>query len=115
MSSSIIPKSQILSLYKGLLKGGKQFSDYNFREYTLRCTREDFKKNKTITDKEKIKQLYEKGIKNLGIVQRQSLINQMYSKQISIMDSRAKAFRENPDLFTAQYSNMDTSVEQEED
>ncbi|KAF0979681.1 hypothetical protein FDP41_001349 [Naegleria fowleri] len=116
-TTSTPTRNQILALYRGLLKGGKAFSDYNYREYVLRCTREDFRKFKSVQDSEKIKRLYEKGVKNLGVVQRQSLINQMYSKHVSIMDERAKEYRQNPDLFTQQYSSapFDTSVEQEED
>ncbi|KAG2383326.1 hypothetical protein C9374_004663 [Naegleria lovaniensis] len=110
-------RKQILALYRGLLKGGKAFSDYNYREYVLRCTREDFRKFKSVQDSEKIKRLYEKGVKNLGVVQRQSLINQIYSKHVSIMDERAKEYKQNPDLFSQQYSSapFDTSAEQEED
>ncbi|KAL9647106.1 hypothetical protein ABK040_014128 [Willaertia magna] len=115
MKQALPTKHQVLSLYRNLLKGGNQFYDYNFREYVLRISREDFRKYKDLTDKEKIIHLYEKGLTNLGIVQRQSLINRMYSKHFSLMDRKASHYRENPDLFTEQYSKHDQQNTEEEE
>lgn len=36
-----------MSLYRGLIRHGKQFSNYNFKEYVLRRAREDFRLNRS--------------------------------------------------------------------
>jgi Complex 1 protein (LYR family) len=62
MSSRAVPsREQILSLYRHLIRGGKRFVDYNFREYTLRITREDFRKFAAEKDPAKVNELYQFG------------------------------------------------------
>jgi LYR motif-containing protein 4 len=38
-----VAKGDVLKLYRALLRHSRRFSDYNFREYALRRTREDFR------------------------------------------------------------------------
>jgi hypothetical protein len=78
----------VLSLYKNLLKNGKKFADYNYREYTLRRTKEDFRKYKNETDKAKLDQLHKEGLESLQLVKRQATISQMYKSQQSFMEGQ---------------------------
>eukprot|EP00960_Hanusia_phi_P025301 742904-Hanusia_phi.AAC.2 len=72
-------KSDVLNLYRNLLRNSKKFCNYNFREYFLRRTKEDFKLHKNESDPSKIQQLLERARKELVVISRQATLSQMYS------------------------------------
>ncbi|KAI9904008.1 hypothetical protein N3K66_000537 [Trichothecium roseum] len=69
---------QVRSLYRLLLRQGAQFTAYNFREYAKRRTRDAFRENKNVEDPRRIQELVQKGLKELQIVKRQTIIGQFY-------------------------------------
>ncbi|KAK4145373.1 uncharacterized protein C8A04DRAFT_26881 [Dichotomopilus funicola] len=69
---------RVLSLYRQLLRQGSQFSAYNFREYARRRTRDAFRENKAVQDEQKVKELVQKGQKELQMLKRQTVISQFY-------------------------------------
>ncbi|KAK0387715.1 hypothetical protein NLU13_3960 [Sarocladium strictum] len=69
---------QVRSLYRQLLRQGSQFSAYNFREYAKRRTRDAFHDNKSIDDPRQIQELVQKGLKELQVMKRQTVIGQFY-------------------------------------
>ncbi|KAI8389465.1 hypothetical protein BD560DRAFT_381731 [Blakeslea trispora] len=71
---------QVLSLYRNFIRHGKKFSAYNFRDYTLRRSRDAFRANMNETSPEKIEFFIEKAKRELEVVKRQAAISQMYSK-----------------------------------
>jgi len=72
-------RTAILSLYRSLLRAGGQFSQYNFREYARRRTRDAFREHKTETDPQRIQDLVSKGINDLQMMKRQTAISKMYN------------------------------------
>ena len=86
---TVVPtRSKVLALYRALLHNGRLFADYNFREYTVRIIRDDFQRNKDVTDDSKKIQLYEEGLQRLAMVKRQATINRMFaSNQVMIDDT----------------------------
>ena len=38
-----IPKSQVISLYRDLMRAAKEMNNYNFRNYAVRHVRDDFR------------------------------------------------------------------------
>ncbi|XP_050311566.1 LYR motif-containing protein 4 [Anthonomus grandis grandis] len=74
----MVPKSQILSLYKSLLKESQKFSSYNFRSYAVRKVRDAFRENKGVTDSHVLNNKLEEAYKSLELIKRQALISQMY-------------------------------------
>lgn len=68
----------IRKLYKALLRSGSRFTDYNFREYTLRRTRDAFRAHTQEKDPQVVNKLYYDGLNNLAIVKRQTAISQMF-------------------------------------
>lgn len=69
----------VLALYKQLLEKAYKFDNYNFREYSKRKVKDSFKGNKAVNDKEQIRTLYNYGIDQLALLQRQTAISQMYT------------------------------------
>ncbi|GAB0133151.1 hypothetical protein EsDP_00001566 [Epichloe bromicola] len=70
---------QVRSLYRQLLRQGEQFTSYNFREYAKRRTRDAFRDNKSISDQRQIQELAQKGLKELQVLKRQTVIGQFYT------------------------------------
>ncbi len=80
VSSNLPTKSQILSLFRDFLRNSKKFEDYNFREYFLRKTRNDFKKLQKLNEKNK-KEASDWLIQaqsDLALLRRQATISKMY-------------------------------------
>lgn len=71
------------------MRSSKQFATYNFREYFLRRTREDFRQFRGETDPAKIQELLAYGRKELTVIQRQAQISQLYgSPSRSVLEER---------------------------
>lgn len=73
-----VKPSDLRKLYKALLRNGAHFSDYNFREYAVRRTRDAFRANMFEGDQEVVKKLYYDGLTNLAVLKRQTQISQMF-------------------------------------
>ncbi|KAH8886835.1 hypothetical protein GQ53DRAFT_694378 [Thozetella sp. PMI_491] len=69
---------QVRSLYRQLLRQGNQFAAYNFREYAKRRTRDAFRENKDVEDPRRIQELVQKGLKELQVMKRQTVVSQFY-------------------------------------
>lgn len=83
--------SDVRKLYKALLRHGSRFSDYNFREYALRRTRDGFRAGMKETDTEKVNKLYYDGLNNLAVVKRQTAISQMFKADPVIIEREPQA------------------------
>ncbi|CAO0800436.1 unnamed protein product [Mucor circinelloides] len=70
---------KVLSLYRNFLRHGNKFSSYNFRDYTIRRSRDAFRANMTETSPEKIATFITKAEQELAVVKRQAAISQMYT------------------------------------
>ncbi|XP_078269998.1 LYR motif-containing protein 4 [Rhinoraja longicauda] len=71
--------SQVLSLYRTMLREGKKFSNYSYRNFAIRRIREAFQENKNETNPEVIQELIEKAKSNYEIIRRQVLIGHLYT------------------------------------
>jgi hypothetical protein len=72
-------RTAILSLYRNLLRTGGHFSQYGFREYAKRRTRDAFREHRNETDQQRIQDLVNRGINELQVMKRQTAIGQMYN------------------------------------
>jgi len=77
-SATSLP-AQPLPLYRHLLRAAAGFNDYNFREYAIRRIREKFREHQSERDESKLRQLYDRAHRDLKMLQRQTLISQLYS------------------------------------
>jgi hypothetical protein len=72
-------RTVILSLYRNLLKTGARFSQYGFREYARRRTRDAFRQHQHETAPERIEQLVGRGLDDLEMLKRQTTIGRLYN------------------------------------
>jgi hypothetical protein len=54
--------------YRSLLRQGRQFASYNFREYAKRRTRDAFREHQAVTDEREIQEFMQKGLKELQML-----------------------------------------------
>ncbi|EEQ90806.1 hypothetical protein RJZ56_002851 [Blastomyces dermatitidis] len=69
---------QARSLFRSLLRQSRQFAAYNFREYARRRTIDAFREHQHVTEERKIQELMQKGLQDLRMMKRQSIISQFY-------------------------------------
>eukprot|EP00906_Rhabdomonas_costata_P038415 RCo054193 len=89
MAPAVPTRAQVLQLYRSLLKAGQRFPDYNFRAYTERIVKEDFRINRGVTDPQKLRELFSYGQSQLQLVLRQTAIQQMYATTRVVVDPLA--------------------------
>ncbi|MCJ1248630.1 hypothetical protein MMC30_005848 [Trapelia coarctata] len=69
---------QIRSLFRSLLRQSNQFAAYNFREYAKRRTKDAFREHKTEVDERRAQDLIQKGLKELQMMKRQTVVSQFF-------------------------------------
>lgn len=85
---SLVPQQQVLHLYRQMLKAGAGFKDYGFKKYAARRVTQGFAENRNVTDPAQQQQLIAKAQQDLKLLQRQALINDMYSPGTYFMDAK---------------------------
>ncbi|XP_053492081.1 LYR motif-containing protein 4 [Ictalurus furcatus] len=85
-------RTQVLSLYRMLLRESSKFPTYNYRTYTLRRVRDAFRENRNVEDPKVLDQLLNKARDNLAIIQRQVVIGRMYEVQRTVVESQSRKF-----------------------
>ncbi|KAK3551016.1 hypothetical protein QTP70_011429 [Hemibagrus guttatus] len=67
-------RTQVLSLYRMLLRESNKVPSYNYRTYALRRVRDAFRENQNVEDPKVLEQLLNKAHDNLAIIQRQAQV-----------------------------------------
>ena len=83
-------RSTTLSLYRALLRAGSSFTNYNFRDYTLRSVRERFRANMGLTDAREIGDAVHEARTQLDLVKRQTMISQLFPQGKHAMEHPLK-------------------------
>ncbi|KVH99264.1 LYR motif-containing protein 4-like [Cynara cardunculus var. scolymus] len=89
MATAVPPptRTEIISLFRSLLRSAREFSDYNIREYTKRRTIDSFRDNKTLSDPSSIAAAFTDGKSQLQVAKRQAVVYSLYAPKVkSIMD-----------------------------
>lgn len=97
-----------LGLYRQICREANKFQTHNYKAYTLRRTREEFRKHRDETDPQTIQQLLTKATETRDMVHRQATINSVYAKDDSILNFRIKA---KPSRTTTEWVHTTTRVE----
>ncbi|CAL9244457.1 unnamed protein product [Arabidopsis halleri] len=66
----MVSRSEVLSLCRALLRAGRQYPDYNIREYTKRRTLDGFRMNKNLTDPSKVNEAFAEAKAQLVVAER---------------------------------------------
>ncbi|KAJ6115036.1 hypothetical protein N7486_000814 [Penicillium sp. IBT 16267x] len=59
---------QVRSLFRSLMRQSSQFSNYNFREYARRKTRDSFREHQNESDDRRIQELIQSGLQDLRLL-----------------------------------------------
>jgi hypothetical protein len=73
-------------LYRSLLRQSSQFTNFNFREYARRRTKDAFREHQHETDQRRIQKLVQKGLKELQVI-KVGVVNRFHHP-IEFADSR---------------------------
>jgi hypothetical protein len=76
---------QSLTLYRNLLRSAQRFSNYNFREYAFRLTRDDFRSSQQATGAD-AERAYQRGTEQLESLKRMVVVSEMYPQGKHAMD-----------------------------
>ena len=82
-----LSRTLVLHLYRSLLKHAKKLQDYNFRSYAIRRTRQGFREAKRVSPEE-AERLYQSGLKQLEVVNRQAIISSLFPGMNSVLAAR---------------------------
>ena len=74
----MVSKSEVVSLYRNLLKSSRLFSAYNYKNYVYRRTKDAFHANAQLVDPLAIESEYKKGLQSLVMARRQGWINSQF-------------------------------------
>uniref|UniRef100_A0A3B3U409 Complex 1 LYR protein domain-containing protein n=1 Tax=Poecilia latipinna TaxID=48699 RepID=A0A3B3U409_9TELE len=74
-------RSQVISLYKMMLKESSRFPSYNYRTYALRRVRDAFRANREVEDPKAVERLMDEGEQMLALIQRQVKIKNEFQSE----------------------------------
>lgn len=88
MASAVAPtRSEVLSLFRSLMRTAREFTDYNVREYTKRRTVDAFRHNRQLSDTKEVAAAFADGKVQLGVAKRQAVVYSLYAPKIkSVME-----------------------------
>ncbi|PIN17309.1 putative protein BCN92 [Handroanthus impetiginosus] len=80
-------RSEVLSLFRSLLRTAREFTDYNIREYAKRRAIDAFRQNRQLTDPAEATAAFAEGKSQLGVAKRQAVVYSLYSPRVkSVME-----------------------------
>ena len=85
-AAAVVRQTDVLSLYRALLRAANAFSSYNFRRYLVERVRRGFRENQHETDPKRIEQLVHQARDDLGVLRRQSTINGLYTRDKLVVE-----------------------------
>ncbi|XP_043920792.1 LYR motif-containing protein 4 isoform X2 [Protopterus annectens] len=80
-------RTQVLSLYRSMLKESKKFTSYSYRTFAIRRIRDAFRENKSCVDSSAVEAQIRKAQESLAVIQRQVSIGQMYAVQKLVIET----------------------------
>lgn len=69
----------LLGLYGATLRAARSFKSYNFRNYFLQRTRDNFRTLLVENDPDKVSRAYEQVVGELAVLKRSAIVNQLYA------------------------------------
>lgn len=78
MAATPPSRRSILSLYTATLRASRSFDSYNFRNYFIQRTKDTFRTIQNESDPVKINTMYSEAVKELTVLRRSAIVNQLY-------------------------------------
>ncbi|XP_062385216.1 LYR motif-containing protein 4 [Sardina pilchardus] len=82
-------KTQVISLYRMLLRESKKFPSYNYRTYALRRVKDGFRENLAVDNPKTLDGLLNQARESLAVIKRQVSIGQYYTTQKTVVEDQA--------------------------
>ncbi|XP_078544180.1 LYR motif-containing protein 4 [Lissotriton helveticus] len=83
-------RTQVLSLYRALLRESSGFSAYNYRTYAIRRIRDAFRENRTVTDVQEVQKLVNQAKENLAMIKRQVAVGHLYAAEKLVIENQER-------------------------
>ncbi|KAJ8383283.1 hypothetical protein AAFF_G00222190 [Aldrovandia affinis] len=81
-------RTQVISLYRMLMRECKKFPSYNYRMYALRRVKDGFRENQNVDNPKMLDQLLNQARESLPVIKRQVSIGMMYKSQKIIVENK---------------------------
>ncbi|XP_036374964.1 LYR motif-containing protein 4 [Megalops cyprinoides] len=81
-------RTQVISLYRMLMRESKKFPSYNYRTYALRRVKDGFRENRIVDNPKTLDLLLNQARESLAVIKRQVSIGQLYSAQKTIVEEK---------------------------
>ncbi|KAI6100823.1 hypothetical protein EDD16DRAFT_1653147, partial [Pisolithus croceorrhizus] len=72
-------RKALLGLYGATLRTARSFKSYNFRNYFLQRTKDNFRTLLAENDADKVSRAYEQALGELAVLKRSAVVNQLYA------------------------------------
>ncbi|KAI6105418.1 hypothetical protein F5141DRAFT_1123590 [Pisolithus sp. B1] len=72
-------RKALLGLYGVTLRTARSFKSYNFRNYFLQRTKDNFRTLLAENDGDKVSRAYEQAVGELAVLKRSAIVNQLYA------------------------------------
>ncbi|XP_051147770.1 uncharacterized protein LOC127262943 [Andrographis paniculata] len=83
-------RSEVLSLFRSLLRAAREFTDYNIREYVKRRTVHAFRHNRSLSEPTEVAAAFADGKSQLGVAKRQAIVYSLYAPSVkSVMEIKS--------------------------
>lgn len=82
----MVARTQVLGLYRRLLKEASHIDNYNFRSHAMRKIKVEFRQNSSLSGPS-LEQKFKWGTEQLELVRRQRVVSQLYPEGSTIMES----------------------------
>ncbi|KAG5842017.1 LYR motif-containing protein 4-like isoform X2 [Anguilla rostrata] len=79
-------RTQVISLYRMLIRECKKFPSYNYRTYALRRVKDGFRENRNVDNPKMLDHLLSQARENLAVIKRQVSIGHLYSAQKTVVE-----------------------------
>ncbi|KAI8811934.1 hypothetical protein BJ742DRAFT_796092 [Cladochytrium replicatum] len=87
-------QSEIVRLYRSLLRSSRLFSQYNYRQYVRRRSHDAFREHQFESDPATIETLYQNGVRELDIARRQGFISSSFKMPPLVVEQQVHAVRD---------------------
>ena len=84
---SLLTRTELLGVYRRLMRLSARFTLYNYREYSRRRVRDGFRTHRQEADPRLLADLHAEAARSLALLQRQTALSEMYRTDKLVLES----------------------------